>query len=204
MSSIRLEFSYDNDFGYTLVGASVQTADRSTPASPNVKIDMIDGKVFLNKFYKNEPITLKGEQGEEFQISIDDILGNFVSDENDPLYLIFEGPDDLCAVWESYDEEIYRRYHVFDICTICKFEMMIAAEEDLLDIHAQSILNDIRYETVRGSEILDYYENIDDDNADDESEYGESEPVPPSFCPHPGMCYNCEDDPDMCDKCGGF
>lgn len=199
MSFIRLEFSHDNEF----MGASVQTDNHLTPPSPGVKIGKINGKEFLNKFYKREPITLKNEQGDEFQIDIEEVLDNFVNGEDEILYLIFNGDadDDLCAVWEYYDEEeIYRRNRVFDICTIRKFEMMIAAE-DYLYIEAQSVINDFDTKTVSGSDILNCYNSMDGDNADNESEYGASEPVPPSWCPHPRMCYNYEYDPDMCDKC---
>lgn len=199
MSFIRFEFSHDNK----LMAASFQVDDHLTPTSSDVKIGIIDGKAFLNKFYKKEPITLKDKQGEIFQISIDEILNCFIDDEDQILYLIFNKSDNLCAVWKYYDEEeVYRRYRVYDIYTIRKFEMLIAAEDNLR-IDALSLINNFNTISISGSEILDCYKSIDDDS-DDESKFGESKSVPPSFCPHPGMCSNYEDDPDMCDKCGGF
>lgn len=207
MSFIKLEFSHDNE----LMSASFQTDNNLTPPSSNVKIAMISGKVFLNCFYNHKPIALKDKQGQEFQIDIEEISNCFVNGEDETLYLIFDGYDNflgrynLCAVWECYydEEEIYRRYRVVDICKIRKFEMLIAAEEDL-DIDAQSVINYFDDKTISGSMILNCYKSIDDDDADDENEYDESGAVSPNFCPYPGMCSNYEDDPDMCDKCGGF
>ena len=173
MAFVRLEFSYDDDYGHALTGASVQTGDHSTPPSPNVKIGNINGRLFLNKFYAGKPITLRTKSGEEFQLDIEEIINNFFDGEDELLYLIFDGydDDDLCAVWEYYDEEeIYRNYKVVDICSIHKFEMMIAAEEDLFDIDAPSIKSKFDTRSVRGSLVLEYYKSIDDDNADDKSE----------------------------------
>lgn len=209
MAFVRLEFACGDDNGYALVGAGVQTDKHVTPPSPDVKVVLVSGGTFLYKYYyRGEPIAIKTKQGEVLQADIEEILINFVNDENETLYLIFDrydGYNNLRAVWVDFydEEEAYRRYRVLDVCTIYKFEMMLAADESL-PIKAQSIIDKSRFQAVRSRDILELYESIDDDNADDESEYGESEPVPPSFCPHPGMCFNYEYDRDMCDKCGGF
>lgn len=166
MSFIKLEFSHDNE----LMRTSFQAGNRLTPSSSNVKIGKIDGKVFLNMFYRHKPITLKDKRGEIFQIDIEEILSCFINGEDEELYLIFDREDNLCAVWEYYDEEkIYRRYLVSNICVIHKFQMLIAAEEGL-SIDAPSVINESDSRTVSGSEILYCYESMGDGQADDKSE----------------------------------